>query len=152
MAKQGRRVYYELSTGNCILITAQVEGDFIPTTIDDDFAHYEKLKERVRETVGVIELEYGEYDEDFARSSGNVRVDTKTQQILFSYPDPNEPEQPPVYRPPLTEEVTALNEQIATLLIDSAAKDIRLQQQDAIIADLMLQVATLQTASGGGGA
>lgn len=52
----------------------------------------------------------------------------------------------------LNAEIAGLNEQIATLLIDSAAKDIQLQQQDAIIADLMLQVAALQTASGGGGA
>jgi hypothetical protein len=56
--------------------------------------------------------------------------------------------QPPAPKTPDQE----MNEQIATLLIDSAAKDVQIQQQDAIIADLMLQVAALQTASGGGGA
>ncbi|ALS27207.1 hypothetical protein IJ21_18060 [Paenibacillus sp. 32O-W] len=53
---------------------------------------------------------------------------------------------------PPEEEIAGLNEQVASLLIDSAAKDVQIQQQDAIIADLMLQVAALQTASGGGGA
>ncbi|GIQ63651.1 hypothetical protein PACILC2_22190 [Paenibacillus cisolokensis] len=151
MPEIGRRIYFDTRNGNVILDTGERSGDVTETAVEEDFVTYKELSARIPETVGYIDLEYGQYSEDFARCNG-YRVDPETQQILFSNPDPNEPEQPPVYRPPLTEEVTALNEQIATLLIDSAAKDIRLQQQDAIIADLMLQVATLQTASGGGGA
>jgi len=133
----GRRIYYEKSTGNVLFDTGERSGNVVPTTIDQDFESYVILAQYNRDAVGVIELEYGQYYDDFLRSSGNVRVNLETGELEFSYPDPSDPEPPAIYRPPLTEEVAELNEQIAALMIDSAAKD-------GIIADLALQVAELK--------
>jgi hypothetical protein len=110
----GRRIYYEKSTGNVILDTEERSGNVQETTVDDDFENYIVLAQRVRETVGYIELEYGQYAEDFAACNG-YRVNPETLEIEFSYPDPNAPEPTPVYRRPLTEEVEFLQKQNAAM-------------------------------------
>ncbi|MFC3749252.1 hypothetical protein [Paenibacillus sp. GCM10012306] len=110
----GRRLYYELATGNIIQDTGERSGDVVETTQEQDFAAYRALAERTPETVGVLELEYGEYREDFARSNG-YRFNLKTLEIEFSYPDPNETEQPqePVYEKPLSVQVADLSLDLA---------------------------------------
>ena len=66
----GRRIYYELATGNVIVDTGERQGAVVPTTIEQDFTTYAALAQRVPETVGVLELEFGQYAEDFAACSG----------------------------------------------------------------------------------
>lgn len=107
MEQLGRKVYYEKETGNVILNTGERFGAVIPTTIEQDFQSYAILKERNPDTVGVIELEYGELSQDFLESNG-VRVNIETGKLEFSYPDPNEPEAPQVFRKPLSEEIERL--------------------------------------------
>ncbi|MBE2934946.1 hypothetical protein HPJ99_06820 [Anoxybacillus flavithermus] len=108
MNRIGRKIYYDKLTGNVLLDTGERVGFVLPTTIDQDFESYEELKQRVRETVGVIQLEYGQYAEDFAQCNG-YRVNPETLELEFSYPDPNATEpQEPVYQKPLTEQVKEL--------------------------------------------
>lgn len=52
----GRRIYYDKTTGNVILDTGEMVGFVTPTTIDEDFETYKALKERVRDTVSVIQF------------------------------------------------------------------------------------------------
>ncbi len=178
----GRRIYYDQTTGNVILDTGERSGSVIETTVDQDFEIYKALKERIRETVGIIELEYGQYAEDFATCNGYwiVQVDntfsnipmevvqvTEESMILapsnhnlrlgctyepvyingesvipdkhgkltlpidfvgdvaisgtqhtalqFSYPNPAEPEAPPVYQKPLSQRITELEQRNADL-------------------------------------
>jgi hypothetical protein len=112
----GRRIYYEKSTGNVILDTEERSGNVRETTVDEDFENYVVLAQRVRETVGYIELEYGQYAEDFAACNG-YRVNPETLEIEFSYPDPNDPEPTPVYRRPLTEETAQLQKENIDLML-----------------------------------
>ncbi|MBE2945899.1 hypothetical protein [Anoxybacillus flavithermus] len=116
MNKIGRKIYYDKATGNVIVDTGEKMGAVIDTTIDQDFESYEELKQRVRETVGVIQLEYGQYAEDFAQCNG-CRVNPETLELEFSYPDPNQPEAPQVFRKPLTEEVEETKQAIAELAL-----------------------------------
>lgn len=103
----GRRIYYDKATGNVILDTGERSVGVVETTIEQDFQSYIVLQARVPENVGVIQLEYEQYDQDFAACNG-YRVNPSTLQLEFSYPDPSQPEQPPVYRKPLSEEVADL--------------------------------------------
>ena len=113
----GRRIYYDKATGNIILDKGEMVGAVIETTIDQDFETYQALKERVRDTVGVIQLEYGQYAQDFAECNG-YRVNPETKQLEFSYPDPNDPEpQESVYQKPLTEELEETKQAIAELTL-----------------------------------
>jgi len=106
----GRRIYYEIATGNVILDTGERQGAVVPTTIEQDFQTYRALAERVPETVGVLELQFGEYAADFAACNGyRVDVSGETPTLVFSYPDPNQPpEAPPVYQRSLSEQIEEL--------------------------------------------
>lgn len=113
----GRKIYYDKSTGNVILDTGEMMGAVIETTIEQDFETYQALKERVRDTVGVIQLEYGQYAADFAECNG-YRVNPETLELEFSYPDPNTTEpQEPVYQKPLSEELKETKQAIAELTL-----------------------------------
>lgn len=117
MNQIGRRIYFDLSTGNVILDTGERVGFVVPTTVEQDIAAYTALFGRNRETFDYIELEYGQFAQDFAECNG-YRVNPETRQLEFSYPDPNEPEpQEPVYRKPLSEEVQEAKQAIAELTI-----------------------------------
>ncbi|MDO0823578.1 hypothetical protein [Desulfosporosinus nitroreducens] len=87
-----------------------MRGGVRETTWEADFVSYVELAQRVPETVGVIQLEYGQYRQDFAECNG-YRVNPDTLAVEFSYLDPNLPpeEQPEsVYQVPLSEEVGGL--------------------------------------------
>jgi len=113
----GRRIYYDLATGNIILDTGERSGDVVETTVEQDFAAYKSLAERVPETVGMLQLEYGQYAQDFATCSGyRVDVSGDEPKLVFSYPDPNDPEVEPVYQKPLSEQVSQLESDKLTLM------------------------------------
>jgi hypothetical protein len=117
----GRKIYYDKATGNVILDTGEKMGAVVETTVDQDFETYQALKERVRDTVGVIQLEYGQYAADFAQCNG-YRVNPQTLELEFSYPDPNATEsQEPVYQKPLTEQTKELKQQLAQINADFVA-------------------------------
>jgi len=112
----GRRIYYEKSTGNVILDTGERSGNVRETTVDEDFENYVVLAQRVRETVGYIELEYGQYADDFAVCNG-YRVNPETLSLEFSYPDPSNPDPTPVFRKPLSEEISQLQRENVDLML-----------------------------------
>lgn len=104
--KIGRKIYYDLSTGNVIIDTGERQGSVIPTTIDQDIETYKALSERNRDTFDVLELPYGAYSQDFAECNG-YRVNPETKELEFSYPDPNNPEEPqePQFIKPLSTQI-----------------------------------------------
>ncbi|MGG3840043.1 hypothetical protein ABEV00_23870 [Paenibacillus thiaminolyticus] len=113
--KIGRRIYFAPSSGVPLVDTGERSGSVVETTIEEDFLTYKALSERNRESFDVLQLEYGQYAEDFATCSG-YRVNPATKQLEFSYPEPGAPEpQPPVYRPPLSEQLEQTNARVADL-------------------------------------
>ena len=107
--KIGRKLYYDLITGEVLVDTGEREGNAIKTrTVDQDIAIYTALSEHNRESFDYIELEYGQYAQDFAEANG-YRVNPETKTLEFSYPDPNESEPiEPVDIAPLSEQVEEL--------------------------------------------
>lgn len=114
MAANVRRIYFDKERGNK-LVEVGYMGRVTPTTIEQDIATYVALSERNRDTFDVLELEYGQYAQDFAECNG-YRVNPETKELEFSYPDPNEPEQPPVFQKALSEQIAELKaENLATM-------------------------------------
>lgn len=120
----GKRLYYDKKTGLIIQETAEQIAYFETTggSIEQDVLNLTNLSERNRDTFDVIELEYGQYMQDFAECNG-YRINPATKEIEFSYPDPNQPEQPPVYQKPLSEQIKSLelqqlqtNEDLSSLM------------------------------------
>lgn len=113
----GRRIYFDKITGKVLVDTGEDLGNVYKKTIEQDIQTYTVLSERNRDTFDVIELEYGQYAQDFAECNG-YRVNPETKQLEFSYPDQNEPEpQEPVYRKPLSEELEETKQAIAELTL-----------------------------------
>jgi hypothetical protein len=81
MPSIGRKIYYELNTGNFICSTSSV-SEGIPTTIDQDFVNYADLVGRVQSSVGVIQLDFGQYEDNFQKYP-NHHVDiSKTPPVI----------------------------------------------------------------------
>lgn len=106
----GRTVFYDKNTGDVIVDTQEKRGSATYREPDYYIERYTALIERIRETFDYIELEYGQYAQDFTECNG-YRVNPETKELEFSYPDPNEEEpQEPVYQKPLSVEVEELKE------------------------------------------
>lgn len=106
----GRRIYYDIPTGNVIVDTGERSGDVVETTINQDIAAYVLLAERQPNTFGCLELEYGQFAEDFATCTGYI-VNPVAGEILFSY----DPVSPPAYRPPLSEQIAEQEARLADI-------------------------------------
>jgi hypothetical protein len=114
MTEIGRKIFHELTTGNVIIDTGERQGSVVATTIEQDISTFTALSERNRDTFDVLELPFGAYAQDFAESNG-YRVNVETKELEFSYPDPNEPETPPVFQKALSEQVIEIKlEQFTT--------------------------------------
>jgi len=123
----GRRIYYELTTGNVVIDTGERSGNVIETTMEQDFAAYTALAERIPSTVGCLQLDYGEYAEDFATCTGyRVDVSGETPSLLFSYPDPEAAEEPPIPRRAFSASIADLENENAMLAIELVNEQIRL--------------------------
>ncbi|WP_339194252.1 hypothetical protein MKY95_20950 [Paenibacillus sp. FSL P4-0176] len=136
----GARIYYEKSTGNIIVNTGQRSGDVIETTVEQDFYSYAVLAERVPETVGVIQLDYGQYAADYAQGGYIARVDMDTLEPLFTYPDPVDPETPQEPRAALSKQVDALVQDNTLLKAQSSALSERADFVEDVIAEMATQV------------
>jgi hypothetical protein len=127
----GRKIYYELATGDVILITPEKHSEnAINTTKEQDFQMYDVLAARNPDTVGVIQLEYGQYQAEF-QSARSVKVDIETGQLLFEYPK---------YEPPLSEQVKTLQKENQTLKQENAQLHEEIGNLKAINADLTYQL------------
>lgn len=146
--KIGRRIYYDLSTGNVLLNTGERQGGVRPTTVEEDIQVYSVLSERNRDSFDVIELPFGAYSQDFAVSN-DYRVNPETKQIEFRYPDPNgeEPTEP-VYQKSLSKELEDLkteNELLKASVLEmttyAAEQDSRLATQEQAMLELTTLIA-----------
>jgi len=118
MKEVGSRIYYDMTSGEVLVNTGDriTFDDYVIPTIESDFVVFLKLSERNIETVGVLELPYEAYKEDF-KSQNGYRVNPETKELEFSYPDPSEPEAPPVFGKPLTEQIANLELQNTELML-----------------------------------
>ena len=95
MIKQiGTKIYYCLVTGNVIKITGDMMGYVKVTSFDEDIEIYAELKERDRNSIGLLAFEYGEYPK-LSQNATGVMVDLETKELIFSYDElPQEPQEP----------------------------------------------------------
>lgn len=127
----GRKIFYDLANGNVILDTGEQQGLVLATTIDQDIKNYTQLSERNRNTFDVIELEYGQYREDFLHAT-SYRVNPKTRELVFSY-DKIDEDTELIYQEPLTEKVARLEkESIITMaaLADKHEETLQLKKMN----------------------
>lgn len=81
MAQVGRKVYYDLSTGNKLVDTGECEGSVVETTQEQDFAFSTILSQRVPSTVGCLQFAFGEQATNFAQYLFHVDI-TQTPHVI----------------------------------------------------------------------
>ncbi|KQC46933.1 hypothetical protein AP057_08885 [Geobacillus sp. Sah69] len=113
----GRRLYFDKNTGQIIVDTGEYKSFGTKPTVEEDIETYIELSKRNRDSFDYIDLEYGQYEEDF-RICSAYRINPETKQLEFSYPDPNATEpQEPVYQKPLTEQLKETQQAVAELTL-----------------------------------
>lgn len=131
----GRRLYYDNRNGSIILEVGE-RIDNRASTVDEDFEAYQQLAERVRSTVGVLEMEFGEYREEF-RSMQLDRVNPETETPIFL--DGEEPvEIPPTET--LQARVNDLEDENALITMELALTQMRLDSAEQEQASLLLSL------------
>lgn len=131
----GRKLYYDKLTGNIIVDTGEMSGDVRAYTISQDITNYKVLSQRERSTFDVLELDYGQYAEEFATGK-SFRINPTTKKLEFSDALPIEPGIPPTPKP-ISEKFEELE---ALWLYDSMMKDLAIEEANAMQADLMYQL------------
>lgn len=122
----GMKIYYDKATGNVIHNTGEYVGrGYVETTEDQDFASIKELAQRVRETVGVVKLQYGQYSREFAQCD-SYRVDPESGTLVFTYL--NEPN-------PLEGRLTAVEAGAADTAQQLADAISRLNETEALLVD-----------------
>ena len=89
MNQIGRKIYFDKATGNVLVDTGERAGFVVETTQDQDFQTYAALAERVPDTVGCLQLEYGQDADKFAQHQ--YRIDPATEEIVWSLTPPEAP-------------------------------------------------------------
>jgi hypothetical protein len=101
-----RRFYYD--ENGFVFFENDVYGN---ATIEQDIATFTALSERNRDTFDVLELPFGAYAQDFAECNG-YRVNVETGGLEFSYPNPQNPAEEPVFQPPLSDQVKQMEKRV----------------------------------------
>ena len=115
MIKQiGTKIYYCLLTGNIVKIIGDMQGYVKETTFDEDIEIYTELKERDRDSIGLLQFNYGEYPKLSQNASG-VMVDLETKELIFSYEELPTPPQEPTEVELMQEKISILEAENKTL-------------------------------------
>ena len=77
----GRKIYFELSTGNVLQDCGERSGCVIATTQDQDFTAYTALKPYQQSAVDVISLAYGQDADKFSKYK--YHIDPTTKLVVF---------------------------------------------------------------------
>ena len=115
MIKQiGTKIYYCLLTGNIIKIMGDMQGYVKETTFNEDIEIYSELKERDRDSIGLLQFNYGEYPK-LSKNSTGVMVDLESKELIFIYEElPQIPQEPTEFEI-MQEEIKALKEELTQI-------------------------------------
>lgn len=123
----GHKIYYRKASGEVIFKTSEMSGSVLETTTEEDFEFYPQLQGFDQDKVGMLQLEYGQYADDFARAASHY-VNPETNQLMFNYQD--DTAQKPTYEAPLTDQVAELKarqdsteQALLSLMEDSVGKE-----------------------------
>lgn len=132
-----KRIYYDKTYGDPIQETGGFKSTRERYSVEYEISIYPNLSERNRDTFDVLELENGQYVQDFAECSG-YRVNPETLELEFSYPDPNEPEALQPFVKPLSVEVQELKQETKAIKIQSAQSNAELFEMMLIMTGGMM--------------
>lgn len=142
MLLQNDKIYYCKVTGKVIRIMCNM-FNVKNTTFDEDYSSYKDLNERVKETIGLIQIEYGQYA-ILSKNSTGVMVDLESKELIFTYEEIPQPPQEPTWEEQVDNKISILQEQNANLLLDNAKKEIEINGLNKNLANVTLEIAKIK--------
>ncbi|WP_071120465.1 hypothetical protein [Romboutsia timonensis] len=136
MIKQiGTKIYYCTITGNVIKIIGDMQGYVKETTFDEDIEIYTELKERDKNTIGLLQFSYGEYPK-LSKDSTGVMVNLETKELIFSYEElPTLPQEPTEIEL-MQDKISILEAENSALLESQKVQDRTIVENDMRMMDL----------------
>ena len=108
MIKQiGTKIYYCTITGNVIKIIGDMMGYVKSTDFNEDIEIYTELKERDKNSIGLLQFNYGEYPK-LSKGSTGVMVDLETKELIFSCEELPIPPQEPTWEEEMEKKISIL--------------------------------------------
>lgn len=131
----GRKIYYELITGDIILIVPEKHNqNAVNTTKEQDFLMFDVLQARDPNQIGLIQLEYGEKRSEFEQSNSQ-KVEVNTGEILFHFPN---------FEPSPNKQIEQIQNDLGNVLLERAIDKAKIANLEATAGDLLLEVANLK--------
>ena len=131
MIKQiGTKIYYCLFTGNVIKIIGDMMGYVRETDFNEDIEIYTELKERDKDTIGLLQFSYGEYP-ILSKGSTGVMVDLETKELIFSYEELPTPPQEPTWEEEIEKKISILEGENKQLKLEQE------QQNEEILVNML---------------
>lgn len=78
------KAYYDIETGNVLIITGEYQGDVINTTKEQDMQIYAQLKDKSIDELDYIELEYGALT-NIVNGAKEYKVNLDNKQLEVTY-------------------------------------------------------------------
>jgi len=125
----GRKLYYDTTTGNEILIIPQQNNsNAVATTKEQDFIMFDVLQARNPSQVGLIQFDYNEMQGDFSQCN-SVKVDLGTLKPIFEFP---------IRVVSQSEQISALETENVELKEDNEILKVKQKNTDETIIALMM--------------
>lgn len=83
----GKRVYFDIKTGEVIFNTGERSGAVVPLTPQEEIPLYKVLADRVEGTYSWIDFTFGAHSEEESIGGIISRIDLLTKKPIFKYPD-----------------------------------------------------------------
>ncbi|AYB39905.1 hypothetical protein [Brevibacillus laterosporus] len=83
----GQKIYFDKVTGNILVDTGELAGAVRETTLEEDFQTYVVLSERVKTSIGCIQLEYGQFTDNFSKGYA-YHINAETNEIVWNLTPP----------------------------------------------------------------
>lgn len=70
----GRKIYFDKATGNVLQDCGERQGWVVETTQDQDFQSYASLQPYQQSAVGMIQLAYGQFSDNFSKYPYHINI------------------------------------------------------------------------------
>lgn len=134
------KIYYEKETGE--IIHQAFYNYEIKPNLDSDYANLIALNSRVKESIALLVLRNGAYAQDF-QEGRLIKIDPESQELIFEYPNPENPDEPIIPDKPLSVEIDEvkqenklLQQSLLELTSYAATQDERLATQEQALLEL----------------
>lgn len=130
----GKKIYYELETGNVVLtIPERHNENAVETTKEQDFIMFDVLQARNPSLIGIKQMGYREFQNDF-NIANSFMIDIMNGNVLFQYPNSVIPQSESI------ENLKSENGSLGMLMVEKDTQIMGLQNGNEALGNQIVQM------------